>query len=221
MILRRIGFLKTMRASYDLRPLTPLLIFGMFLFIYYTFLFRAPWFLDRYWHPIEMRWMFLMAIAVSMLIPKIQSLIEHGHTGMLTIGSLFILIVIAVNLRMDRRPYVPQVPADLAEIGFWAQKHPNVSVGVLQSGAAGFLADNVINLDGKVNLDALHARQQDSLGAYILRMNFEYLADEQGFLDPTLQKAARLGCYYDQVDSIRSVRIFRRSNIADSFFRSP
>ena len=129
---------------------------------------------------------------------------------MLSILAIIGIIVVTINIRVDRRFYVPTGPADLAEIGFWAREHPSVSVGTLQSGAAGFLADNVTNLDGKVNLNALRARQHDSLGAYICSMRFDYLVDQIGTIDLALQDTARFGYHYQLDDSVRHDRIFRR-----------
>jgi hypothetical protein len=213
--IRRFEILKAIRTSYDLRLLKPFGFFAMFLVVYYTFIFRAPWFLERYWHPIELVWLMLLSFVIAELTTRIGNFISPRRTSIVMIGVVVIIIVATINLRMERRVYFPAVPADLAEIGFWARANPNVTVGTLQSGAAGFLADNVTNLDGKVNLEALLFRKHDSLGAYIRKMRFDYLADEKGSIGLALQDTSRFGYHYQLVDSIRSVRIFRRVTAPD------
>ena len=210
LVARRFGVWRAMRSAYNLRSLEPLCFFGIFLLVYYLFIFRASWFLYRYWHPIEIVWLLLLSIAISEMIAMIQNFQPRRRNVVLSILAIIGIIVVTINIRVDRRFYVPTGPADLAEIGFWAREHPSVSVGTLQSGAAGFLADNVTNLDGKVNLNALRARQHDSLGAYICSMRFDYLVDQIGTIDLALQDTARFGYHYQLDDSVRHDRIFRR-----------
>ena len=92
----------------------------------------------------------------------------------------------------------------------WAEQHPNLKIGMGQSGIASFFAPNVTNLDGKVNPDALKAIQGDSLGAYIKRTGFDYINDWVGIAEPILRSAQRYGAEYAPVDTIERVILYKR-----------
>jgi hypothetical protein len=52
-----------------------------------------------------------------------------------------------------------------------------VRIGAFQTGALGYYVDNVINLDGKVNNNALESYKHKSLEQYIDSMKIEVLVD--------------------------------------------
>ena len=81
---------------------------------------------------------------------------------------------------------------------------------MLQSGIAGFTADNVFNLDGKVNSDALDAIRADTLGRYIVSQHFTHLMDWDEFARRMVDEATIAGGCYRLVDSIGLVRIYER-----------
>ncbi|HEY3874002.1 MAG TPA: hypothetical protein VGM92_00865 [Candidatus Kapabacteria bacterium] len=209
--IRKGGIWQKMKLRYDLRVLGPLWYFGIFLFFYYLFFFRATWFLERFWHPIEIGWIILFSLVLSECWEWFQSRSQNVRRWCGASVTLLLLGAAAMNVRWDRSLYLPVYPTDLAELGFWTEAHPGTKVGALQSGEAGFISDRILNLDGKVNADALHARQKDSLGAYIRSERFDYLADEAITIDMVLRDSARFGYRCMLQDSIRSVRIYRVS----------
>jgi hypothetical protein len=83
---------------------------------------------------------------------------------------------------------------------------------MLQSGTANFISSNVVNLDGKVNADALHAKLHGQLGAYIVEQRFDYLADWQPFVKDIAGQAGQFGATYDSSFWIGRVLWMRRVN---------
>jgi len=53
--------------------------------------------------------------------------------------------------------------SDFYLLGKWALLRSNEVIGMGQSGTAGFIAPNVMNLDGKVNFAALQAKQKKKI----------------------------------------------------------
>jgi len=207
---RRSEIGRKFRSTFDLRAVLPLVLFSIFLIVYYLFFFHAPWFLDRYWHPVAVLWIMIAAMTLPVAAESVKTIPHRNRIFIYSILAVASIAIILVNLRADRSEYLPRFPTGLAEIGFWAHDHPKSSIGVYQSGTAGFLADNVTNLDGKVNIDALKARQHDSLGAYIGMKQFDYLADESDFIGYMLEDSSLFGLRYSILDSIRFVRIYYR-----------
>jgi hypothetical protein len=207
-MVRRYHLVRLIHSYYKLSALRPLLYFGMFLFFYYLFIFRATWFLERFWNPIELGWLILFSFGLSVIPEMLRTFAPPMRVWTIRAGVILMLSIAAINARWDRSRYLPKFPTDLAQLGFWATMHPASTIGVLQSGEAGFIADNIINLDGKVNPDALHARQHDSLGAYIYKMHFDYLADEARTVNMALEDSSRFGYHCERIDTFRSIRIY-------------
>ncbi len=82
----------------------------------------------------------------------------------------------------------------------WVQQHltKNDWVGSSQTGTLGYFYDRTINLDGKVNPEALSARKREELFKYAIDKQINYLIDWvriiDGWLitdDPTLSEKQR------------------------------
>jgi hypothetical protein len=99
---------------------------------------------------------------------------------------------------------------DLYHVGKWSLLHPGERIGMWQSGIAGFVAPNVINLDGKVNFDALYANRHGGIGSYIETRELDYLADWRGIADSLVFADAKYGGKFEKFDSIGRVIIFKR-----------
>lgn len=56
-------------------------------------------------------------------------------------------------------------------------------VGLFQSGVTGYFNPNVLNLDGKVNADALKALRDKQVAAYLDRAGVDYVVDWQGVIE--------------------------------------
>ena len=53
-------------------------------------------------------------------------------------------------------------------------------VGAIQTGTLGYYHERTINLDGKVDPNALAAQQENRLSEYVLERNVEYIVDWAG-----------------------------------------
>jgi len=95
-------------------------------------------------------------------------------------------------------------------MGFWANAHPNEKIGMLQSGIASFVAPNIINLDGKVNADALRAHQQGRLADYLRDQHFTYIADEKPFIEDIAAIARKDKLFFDSTGMIGHIQLMKR-----------
>jgi hypothetical protein len=92
----------------------------------------------------------------------------------------------------------------------WAGEHPNALIGMQQSGTAGFVADNIINLDGKVNAEVLSYMKKGQRGAYIAHSTITHIADWHEFADVLMSESEQYGDKYTLVDSFNLLRIYQR-----------
>ena len=95
--------------------------------------------------------------------------------------------------------------------GKYALAHPLERIGMEQSGTSGFIASNIVNLDGKVNFKALQAIQKGDIGAYIESEKLDYIADWREFSSKIVASAEKHGGKFKEIDSIGRVVIFKRS----------
>ena len=100
--------------------------------------------------------------------------------------------------------------SDFYETGIWATRHPQEKIAMLQSGIASFIAPNVINIDGKVNTDALHAHQDGRLGRYLRDEHFDYIADWKPFIEDIADLAKKDELYFDSVGMIGGIQLMKR-----------
>jgi hypothetical protein len=81
---------------------------------------------------------------------------------------------------------------------------------MLQSGLAGFVAPNVVNLDGKVNAAALEAHERGELGKYIKSEGFTFLADWKPFVEDLAQLCRPDELFFDSVGTVGRIQIMKR-----------
>jgi hypothetical protein len=146
---------------------------------YYGVFFGASYFLSRYLFPLSL---------VSVLLPCVwimsagrPGLVERRTAAMggsLIAMSLTLLVVIAAVRFHARSAAHPH-----GQVVEWVSDHltPATWVGAPQSGTLGYFHDRTINLDGKVNPQALQARREGRLFHYIVDDTpIEYLVDWYG-----------------------------------------
>jgi hypothetical protein len=96
----------------------------------------------------------------------------------------------------------------------WVQEHvpPEVWVAAVQTGTLGFFHDRTLNLDGKVNPEALRARKEGRIPAYVLEKDVQYLVDWAGLADwarlPDLEPRFELLLR----DDVRNIAVLRRKD---------
>jgi hypothetical protein len=189
---------------YYLKPLQPLALTSMVFSIYYVFFFSAPHFIPRYFQPYRILALILAAIMLPIMI---QYFLSSKPKRML----MYSAIAVAFLFSYVRYGYYFTITdySDFYLTGKWAGKTPDIRVGMDQSGTAGFVAANVVNLDGKVNISALRARQKNDIGEYLAKERLEYIADWQEKVDEITTSAKRYGLVYAPFDSIGRVRIYK------------
>ena len=67
---------------------------------------------------------------------------------------------------------------------------PTALVGAFQSGVIGYFNENIINLDGKVNSDALDALRKGQINSYIMERGIDFVVDWDGIIQEMLLKEA-------------------------------
>jgi hypothetical protein len=197
----RTKLLERLRASFRLGSLIPLLLFSLALLLYYTFFFRAPHFIDRYLQPGRMAWSVFIAIAASVFW-------REKIARWIIVGIAIVGVVFSINGYL-RNNFPARQTYDFYNIGVWANNHPDEKIGMLQSGIASFIAPNIINLDGKVNTDALRAHQQGRLAAYLRDEHFTYIADWKPFIADIDTIAQKNELYFDSVGMVGSIQLMK------------
>ncbi|HIK31299.1 MAG TPA: hypothetical protein IGS17_13110 [Oscillatoriales cyanobacterium M59_W2019_021] len=155
--------------------------FGACLVGYYGLLFGAAHFVSRYTFPISP---FLAILTVTMVVlgwERWSGLI--GIRQLLSLGTLSLLVLaLMLNLRLYREgtthPHFQVVR--------WIEENASEEtwVGAVQTGTLGFFHDRTVNLDGKVNPNALAAKLERKIPEYVATQTFDdrggkidYLAD--------------------------------------------
>ncbi len=209
-IIRKFTLRNYLREKYNLSPVLPILLFCGSLIVYYIFFFSAPHFLPRYFHPLRILWLVLFA-CVS---PKIVEGIKDFYLRKKNLACGLIIIFAAGGLGFSASLYAYSFlinkTSEFYLTGKYALQYPNEKFGMEQSGTAGFIASNVLNLDGKVNFKALQAIQKNDIGAYIESKRFDYIADWREFSSKIVASAEKHGGKFQEVDSIGRVIIFKR-----------
>lgn len=209
-LIRKFDVSNFLNRSYSFSSLAPFAAFCGMLIVYYIFFFSAPHFLPRYFHPFRILWLVLFACAA----PKLKDILTQYYRQYKRIVQICFVVfsLCAVGFSASRYLYYFVVPSwsDFYNAGNFALQHPNDKIGMEQSGTAGFMASNVVNLDGKVNFAALQAKQRHDIGAYIESEKLDYLADWRDVVDTFLTSASRHGGRFIQVDSIGKILILKR-----------
>ncbi len=209
-MLRRHRVLTYLRQQPEILILRPLFMACIIFVIYYTFFFNAHHFMSRYFQPLRVLAIVFWSLTIPYLI-KERSLLKQRSAKVL--AGLLIVSAVIFNGAHYIYNYTISIVNPLYVSGKWAQLHPDYKIGMTSSGIAEFIAGNVINLDGKVNYEALKARQSDSLGVYVVRNNISVLIDWPQNAEPIISQASKLGVTFKKVDSIEAAYIYQRDNL--------
>lgn len=193
------------KKEYSIEVLIPLILASGILVIYYVFFFNAPHFISRYLQPLRI----ITLVIAAMVIPVI---IRQALLSRVTQVILFVFIFAALANSALR--YIPNFTttevSDFYTVGKWALTLPSAKVGMYQSGTAGFIASNVVNLDGKVNYAALAARKNGDIGQYVIDEHIEYIADWKPLAEEIVHSTEKHGAVFQLMDSIKGTFIYKR-----------
>jgi len=209
---RSVGALRTALrqwpAVWNVAGGVPMLMFTSLVVLYYTFIFGSPHFTNRY----IVSWRILCSFAViTVLYLVFKAATRVARIGMLIVlgGAMMVTIYGFTWSFTGQRsnPYVMRSD--------WISERtsPHDRVATFQSGTAGYVCRNVINLDGKVNAEALAATQKGRLTDYIVDSRFEYVMDWPELTLP-LMRDARVASMYESIDTLgEGCIVYRRRDL--------
>lgn len=201
---RKTGLFQTLPRRIHFFPLLPLILFCVEIVVFYVFFFGAPHFIPRYFQPFRI----LGVILASIAIPHVADHVRRSHSGKRLLAALLIVAGLFSFVRYGYM-FTFESASDFYSTGKWALSIPDARIGMDQSGTAGFIAANVTNLDGKVNYEALQARLQGDIGAYVARQRFDYIADWEAFVRNITFSSATHGALYKPFDTIGRIHIYK------------
>ena len=210
LVFRRLSLWKLIRKNFDVSLLLPLFFGSILLLVYYLFFFSAPHFISRYLQPLRVFWLIIVSLALP-LIWKFMFERIHRKTAYFLL-TIFISGIFSFNSYGYIRNFIIQSVSPAYLMGLWAKEHPQEQIGMTSSGTAGFVSDNVINLDGKVNADALKARHEQRLGDYVVFSGITILADWEGNITMMREQMSQPQVefrHFDNVDDIGLYRVIR------------
>jgi hypothetical protein len=188
--------------------------------VYYGMAFGAGHFLDRYLFPASP---FIALFSMSLLLATAEArpAFRLGRGWLSAVGALLFVATAGLHLRAywqgDRHMHF-QVVA-------WADRHvPSETwVAAVQTGTLGFFHDRTVNLDGKVNPEALAMRVgTDRIPEYVVdsrwgaaHQSIDYLLDWRGLA--VWQSLPAIRSNFDLLvdDAKVNLAVFRRKKIAD------
>lgn len=154
------------------------LIYALAMSAYYGFYFGAGWFLSRYLSPLAP----LLTVATfSVVYSVITTLMKSNPMQVMRgIGVLSLLLCFVLLGRL----LIPGVKEQgHFQVVNWVNQNvaEDTWVGAVQTGTLGYWHDRTINLDGKVNPDALHVLLTEGhVLNYVVDSPITYLADWEG-----------------------------------------
>ena len=145
------------------------------IFIYPVF-FQSTWFYKRYFSPLLIVYLPILAIALHRLL---QNKPRRFRVASLLIFIMCFFIGAILSFHSGRITHTQAVAAGFAKENF----PPCFKIGALQTGILGFFNNNVINLDGKMNYD-IHKLEinKESLTTYLDRENIDVIIDWEIFI---------------------------------------
>lgn len=158
-------------------PVLPLSLFCMALLLAYTLYIFTPWYFDRYFFPLTMLYILILAILLNRIAAVMNA---QQHTIVhLVIGVAWFAFLLADGQYPDYFLGGENRNAGYRNLGIWAKTNlpAGTVVGSSQSGALSYFAPElkVINLDGVVNKECFISLQEGRNMEYIREKDIEYI----------------------------------------------
>lgn len=157
-----------------------------FLFLYsallmaaYSFVIFGQIFYSRYYYPIFFFSIVLGALAFDVLVGLITSRRARRVTAIACTAAYAVVLCFMSLHRVQNGNY------RFLHVVDWiaARTEPGARIGVFNSGAIGYFSDrHIVNLDGKVNPQALAALRAGAICDYIEAEGLEYVIDHEWIL---------------------------------------
>ncbi|MDM8564690.1 hypothetical protein QUF74_03460 [Candidatus Halobeggiatoa sp. HSG11] len=189
--------------------LTAVYITGFSLF--YGLYFGAAHFLSRYFFPLSP---FLALLWAGIVVWAWQ------YIPWQKLKYLAAILFIAIILGLFMRNHLHRNSHQHFQVKEWVEQNipAETWIAAVQTGTLGYFHDRTINLDGKVNPEALEARKQRQVFQYILDRKIEYLVDWVGLAEwvekPHGKESVVLKNYFELLvkDSKQNLAVLRRKN---------
>ena len=159
------------------------------LLLYYPLVSSAGQFFERYFTPLKLLVFILLAILIARLL---------AAAGRRLVAAALVLIValatVATNVFWIARDYALPWRSHLGPEAYQIVRSrfasDNSRIGMFESGRLGFLyPTRVVNLDGKMNVEALKAVRSGTLERYLRSANLDYVMlhnEDVEYFDKTL-----------------------------------
>ncbi len=188
--------------------------------VYYGIAFGAGHFIDRYLFPASP---FIALLSVSMVLAVVSAIREAklARVGLFATGLLLLVNAMALNVRLYREG-AHHMHFQVVE---WAERNisPQTWVAAIQTGTLGFFHDRTVNLDGKVNPEALAMRLDGNrVPQYVVESRWggqhqtiDYLLDWQGMA--VWQSIPAIRSNFDLIvnDAKLNLAVFRRKSTTE------
>ena len=173
-----------------------LLVFSLLLMSAYSFMIFGFFFFIRYYYPIY----FVLCIYCAFLIEDVGNRFIAARSTLIrrTVYAGGMLYIVAFALMAYSQSFRTSKVYCFYDVARWVQEHTdeNDIIGAFQGGAIGYFSGRqVVNLDGKVNPEALEALKSGTLAEYLKRSGVDILLDKCNVIDLFLLKpnSAALG----------------------------
>jgi hypothetical protein len=180
--------------------------FVVMLFLYYSLCFKAPHFLGRYFFPVVM----LSSTVVAAILVSLVGQVRDTRTSIA--AALAVVSAGVMCAALDVRTYLKGCEHLHFQVVDWvaANVPEDAWVGAIQTGTLGYYHERTINLDGKVDPNALAAQQKDRLSEYVLERNVEYIVDWAGIA--MWASLPKYGAYFELIvdDRESNLAVLRR-----------
>ena len=163
-------------SSIERRLFTLSAIFLLCLSAFYGLFFGAGYFMARYLFPASPFLALLWAAVVVHAFSWANARLLRGTMAGAAAAVLFMILAV------HTRAYTQGVPHQHFQVVNWVNANVGKDewIGAIQTGTLGYFHDRTINLDGKVNPEALEARIQDRVPTYAVERGLRFLADWSG-----------------------------------------
>lgn len=150
--------------------------------VVYLLFFGVVHFYERYLSPSLLVLLPLLAVAIAQRVPG-------GQARWVAALPVFMLVCFGgwagLSLHTGRVGNTHAVTAGFVQERF----APPCRVGAFQSGVIGYFNPNVLNLDGKLNQEALEAQRQGYLDAYVDSVGIDIIVDWPGHIQFSFPQA--------------------------------
>jgi hypothetical protein len=209
---RGFGLLRSALARWgewwDPSRAVPMAIFAVGITIFYGLFFGAPHFLGRYLTTPRI----LISLAVLSLL-WVAWRLAPARSLMQRLLLLLVAGAMAVSAYGYSWNFTGYLGNTFMSPAVWIKENipPSATVGMFQSGTTGFFNRNVVNLDGKVNADALRALQEGRISRYVDSMKFDYLIDWDFYLRQAMADSATRAHYVPADTVVGTFIVLKRS----------